>query len=244
MAQDYKFGMKQADANPEHFRPVGQIIQNPSLDGMTERLNTLPTPFGDTGPDRMPVTQSRKIGDAHGKDGAIGQTAGGNIEFQRKPRIKSRADYLSIKSFLSRNRPQVKIEWEDVVDEHGHIRKRQNRMMMPVVMTEQERELMEDLSRPATKDIIAVHVARLAAHKRMPNDEGSAAVVVTEYTDFIFGEHAKEYEIYETFDWFITKDQSPWFPPLSKVLVALKTTMKHGYIDRENLSKMIEKETL
>ena len=115
---------------------------------------------------------------------------------------------------------------------------------LPVVMTEAERELMEDLSRPATRDIIAVHVARLAAHKRMPNDADAAAVVIREFTDFIFLENGKEYEIYETFDWFITKDQSPWFPPLSQILIALKTAQKHGYIDRENLSKMVERETL
>jgi len=244
MAQDYKFGMKTADANPEAFWPVGQIIQNQNLDGMTERLNTLPTPFGDTGPGQMPATQLKKIGDAHGKDGVTGQTAVGNIEFQHKPRIKSRADFLSIKSFLSRNRPQVKIEWDYVIDEKGTRLARQNRIMFPVVMTEQERELMEDLSRPVTKDIVAVHVARLAAHKRMPNDTDMASVVIREFTDFIFGEHAKEYEIYETFDWFITKDQSPWFPPLSQVLIALKTAVKHGYIDKENLSKMIEAETV
>ncbi len=115
---------------------------------------------------------------------------------------------------------------------------------LPAVITDAERELLEDLSRPATRDIIAVHVARLAAHKRMPNDADAAAVVIREFTDFIFGEHAKEYEIYETFDWFITKDQSPWFPPLSQVLIALKTAVKYGYIDKEKLSKTIEAETV
>lgn len=241
MAQDFKFGTKTQDANPEAFRPDGRTIQEISLDGMTGKSDMLPIPFGGIGPDPMQGTPLKKIGDGHGKDGVTGPTAAGNTVFQRKPRIKSRADFLSIKSLISRNRPQVKIEWERDPDTNRMCRKE---IRLPVVMTEAERELMEDLSRPATRDIIAVHVARLAAHKRMPNDADAAAVVIREFTDFIFLENGKEYEIYETFDWFITKDQSPWFPPLSQILIALKTAQKHGYIDRENLSKMVERETL
>lgn len=209
------------------FPPTGRPMPETPTAGTMQRLQTSPERFGDTGPQPMQKILSNVTGLEHGKTGLTEQTARESIEYQRRPVIKDRAAFLTVKSLLSRlNRPP-QFRW---IEGPNGMRKEQ--VNLPAPLTPEEQGLMAELSKPCGREIVALHVARLAAHKRLNDDASAASVVVRDFTDYLFAERLNEYQLYNVMDFFIAKQRSPFFPPLSEVMAAAEICRAKGYVDK------------
>lgn len=124
------------------------------------------------------------------------------------------------------------IEWEEITDGEGIKRMRKIERKPPVCLTDDEQAILGELSKPASRDVVGYHVTRLASHKRMQDDPKMMTMVIKDFTDYITTEKPKEYELYNAIDYFISKDHSPFFPPLSQVMDAVKIAKKQGYVDK------------
>lgn len=126
----------------------------------------------------------------------------------------------------------VKIEYRSVIRaDTGKEAMQRIETAVPVAMTEQELEVLAQLSKPCSREIVAAHVARLATHKRMLDDASAARLLISDFVSYIFAERPKEYELYNAMDYFITNDKNPFFPPLSQVLTAVKKCKLHGFCE-------------
>ncbi len=110
-------------------------------------------------------------------------------------------------------------------------------MSLPMVITPEQQALLSEVSRPCGQEVVLAHLMRLAAHKKVTGEAWQMEIVANDYADYMAEKEPKEYEVYDAIDWFITKDKSPFLPPVSRILAALESAMKHGFVRDQDLTQ-------
>lgn len=147
-----------------------------------------------------------------------GKTTMNLSQLQTNPIIKDRKTYQSIRSLMQRVRPRYEYEW--IVNNERRMEKR--RLLLPILVSEEERAILEIVNLPASREILAAMVSRLMLGKQFHDGEKKAAFLVKEMVDWLEEQNAREWEAWSAVDELLCLHDSPFFPPLSALVRAFK----------------------
>lgn len=115
-----------------------------------------------------------------------------------------------IRSTVQTNAPKKLYKWIDT--ENG---KKQIEEIKKPNLTEDQELWIAQAQAPAPQDFIIDWLTRLAAHKRLHNDEESQVVRFVDYSDTIYG--STEYAVILGIIEIINENDGEWFPTLKEI---------------------------
>lgn len=136
---------------------------------------------------------------------------------------EAKAQATAIRYLVRRAQPSVRYTIEKRENAKGWPEYFRVPTATPAELTDSERAQFENVTKPASKEIIVLLLSRLAMHKRMAVDPQQQTVLFMDYADLLFG--IPEYALASAVLDLIENDKGKWFPQVAELTDSAKGYM-------------------